>query len=805
MVTTPWVSCALCGLPSAYPLTGDDGRHFCCTACREVAGLLAKPVDLPLQATQVLATTEIQLTLGNMWCGSCAWLVCETLRRTPGVHTADVSFVQRIARVVIDPALISARQLQRLIRRLGYEARLPNEAVHDEEEALFTRLAICFVFVLHDIIVGTTLYGRELMGMNTPEDAWLITFFQIMMLVGALPLLFILGIPILRAGFAGLLRGRPDMHSLITLGTIAAVALSIYHLVLGIGKVYFDTASMLLYLIAVGRWLELRAQRAGGHALDMLMERLPQLATVLTPDGERQIHAEQVVPGAKIRVRAGERFPVDGIVAAGEGDVDESLLTGEPAPVAHAPGDRVWAGTFNLDGLFDVVTMASGAQTTAGKIGHMLREALWRRAPIERLADRLAALLVPVAALLALGAFAFWSSREGIEFGMLTALAVLLIACPCALGIATPLALAVGVRKAAEAGIIPRSNAAIEQLATIRTIFFDKTGTLTRLPLRIQALLTDGVTTELFLQRIAAVETGSTHPLAQSIIAECQQRNIPVDEVTELRIWSGRGISGKLGGDEVVVGNRQMVAAQLYMSDRLKEQASSWEQRGMLVVYGGWNGRVTGLIGFGEEPRPETDAALALLKQDGIDVAVLSGDTNAAGRRWQQALGIPVYAELLPQAKMEQLRAAAGPVAMVGDGINDGPALAAATVGIALGHGTDVARATADMVLLNDDLRAIPWLVQLSRTSMRIVRQNLIWACVYNVIGLGLALAGQLQPVLAAIAMVLSSALVTGNALRLRKFPLPPWIAASQQTGDSTASITETQTGHTSVTIETGI
>jgi heavy metal translocating P-type ATPase len=769
------IECSLCGLPTAHLLDDGSGRYFCCPACREVDQLLrAEPVSAaPVDPTPDAATAVI--SLGGLWCSSCAWLIGESLRRAPGVRSAEVSFVQREARATFDPGRADARRLLRRVRRLGYRAWLPGDTPYDEEDAFFTRLLISVVFVMHDTVLGLMIYGRAWLGWTTPDDAWLIAFFQAMMLLGAIPLLFLLGLPILRAGAAGLLRGRPDMHTLIALGAFSAFALSARNLLLGAGHVYFDTTTMLLFLVAVGRWLELRAQKTGSHAVERLWKRLPQEATWLTAAGERRVPPDQLPKGARARVRPGERFPVDGLVAVGEGDVDESLLTGEPTPVTRRAGDRVLAGTVNLDGAFEVITTAVGAETAAGQIGRVLHQALWQRAPVERLADRLSALMTPAATLIALGTFALWAARAGPETGLLNALSVLLIACPCALGIATPLALWVALGRAAEGGVILRGTAALERLAAVRGLFFDKTGTLTRQPFRLLAVAADGIDADAFLARVAAIETPSEHPLANAVVVAAREQGLEVPAAADFRALPGQGVCGRIADQMLWIGSARLMHAQgLELSDGLAATAEAWRQRGWCVLYAGWVGRVAGLLGLGEEMRPEAAEVIGALHGLGLHVAVLTGDDAAAGERWQRLLGVPVYAEQRPEDKMAHLRATPGPVAMVGDGINDGPALAAAAIGIALSQGTDVARAAADILLLGDDLRAVPWLVALARVAMRRVRQNLAWAFVYNLAGLALAVTGQLQPVLAAMAMIVSSVIVTGNALRLRRFATQP-------------------------------
>jgi len=814
------VNCALCGLPTAHPIHDEVGAAFCCPACREVSVLLS--ADQPRHASVSPPTSEpthsalriphsaiTTLSLGGMWCASCSWLIGETLERAPGVQRAEISFVQRQARVTFDPERTSIRQLTRRVRGLGYRAWGPGEKPYDEEDALWTRLLICGVLVLHEMLASFAIYGRDWLGIASADTEWLVNFFNWMGLLVAVPVILLLGLPVIRAGAASLIRGRPNIHTLIAIGAIAAFALSMRNLLAGHGRVYFETTSVLLFLVGIGHWLELRAQKTGTEAVDQLFQQIPTEASVVTAAGETLLPIEQLKAGMRVRVRPGERFPTDGLIAEGRGDVDESLLTGEPDPLLRAPGERVLAGTANLDGAFDVITTAVGAETVAGQIGKLLHGALWQRAPIERLADRLAAWMTPAAVVLALATFAFWSWQAGPETGLVNALSVLLIACPCALGIATPLTLWVGLGRAAEAGILLRSTAALEGLAAVRRAFFDKTGTLTRQPIRLQGVATHGtngaeevpviarpvVWAEAipsmrgdcfvanpaprndverdFLARVAAVENLSEHPLAQAIVAGVREqesggRSQP--PVANFRALPGRGVAAEVDGRLIAVGSRGLMAEQgLALPAELAEQAAGWQAAGLSVVYAGWEGQVRGVLGLGEEARLEVATALRELAGLRIGATVLTGDDAAAGRRWQQSLGVPVLAEQRPKDKLAALKAAGAGVLMVGDGINDGPALAAATVGIGLAHGADAAQSAAEVILLHDDLRAIPWLIALARQALLKVQQNLAWAFIYNLAGLGLAVTGHMQPSIAALLMVANSALVTWNGLRLRE------------------------------------
>lgn len=765
--------CTLCGLPAHHPVRGEDGAVFCCSACREVSALLAEapPADGRVEAAPGAETAALTLQLAGLYCPSCAWLIEARLKQTPGVRSAAVSYIRREAQLTYDPRT-SPDRIVRRIRSLGYKAG-PAAETGEEEEAFFTRLLIGGMLAMHIMAVSAIIYVRGWLGLNGPDTRWLEEFFHLMQFVLSIPLLLVLGLPVLRAGMAGLLHRLPNTHTLVTLGVVSALALSTRNLFAGSGHVYFDTAAMLLFLLTAGRWLELKSHRSGREAVEALLERIPQTALRVKPDGDETVPLDSVRAGMRVRVLPGGRIPVDGIVAQGRGDLDESPLTGEPGPVFRSPGDPVWAGTLSLDGAFEIIARAAGADTRLGQIGEMLQQALWLRSPAERLADRVAAWLVPGALAVAAGTFAFWYAHAGLEAALLNALSVLLIACPCALGLATPLTLWQALTRAARNGIVLRSTGAFEKLTGIRQVFFDKTGTLTRLPMRVVSVFSPGVEEADFLQRIAAAEAHSEHPIAHAVVDRARSAGLAWDTVEDFKAYPGQGVAAIVSGTQIRAGSRAFLNSEgMAVPADLAREADRLRGQGLSVIYAGWEDQAVGLVGLGETARPEVRAVLAALHHRGRKITVLTGDDAAAGDRWQERLGVEVLAGLSPEAKLVRLRDAAG-AAMVGDGINDGPALAAAEIGIALAGSTDVARSAAEVVLVREDLRLIPWLLDLAQEAGKRLRQNLAWALVYNLVGVGLAVFGLLRPELAAIAMVASSVLVTQNALRLGRFPAP--------------------------------
>lgn len=773
MVDAAILNCSLCGLPAYHPLKGQEGEVFCCHACQEVAILLQEtPEKKQTENMQSAKLTRMTLNLRGLWCSSCAWLIEEKLKTAKGVGAAQVSFLQLQANLAYDPACTTPEQIRRSVRRLGYQAYLENEKPKDEEEGFFTRMLVGGMLSMHIMTSSGFIYLRQVMGWAGPDTQWLVQFFQWMEFGLSIPLVIILGLPILKSGLAGILRKMPNIHTLVALGTVSALALSTRNLLQHTGQVYFDTASMLLFLLTVGRWLEMQAYKAGYQAMEGLTGQIPEQATVIEGEGEKIITAALLSRGMRILVRPGERFAADGLIAKGLGDIDESMLTGESAPAVRQEGEAVYAGTASLDGSFEVIISAVGTNTRAGQIGRLLQHALWQRSPVERLADRLAAVMVPLAAILAGGTFLFWNARMGLETGLMNALAVLLIACPCALALATPLTLWQALARAAQNGVILRSTIALEHLAQVKEIFFDKTGTLTRLPLRLMATATVEASEEELLRKAASVELLSEHPLAQAITAEAQTRGLGLSEPEGFRLLPGAGVRAQVDTELVFAGNRQLMDREkLALPESLQQTAETWQHAGWAVVYTGWAGKVRGVIGLGESIRPEAVQALAQLSTQGKSVSVLTGDSPAAGARWQEWLGVPVRAGLSPEEKLKHIQATGNHSAMIGDGINDGPALAAAGVGISFARGTQVARSAAEAVLVREDLRLVPWLIALSKETRRRLHQNLVWAFAYNLVGLTLAVSGQLQPVIGAAAMVISSILVTQNALRLRSYP----------------------------------
>jgi Cu+-exporting ATPase len=574
-------------------------------------------------------------------------------------------------------------------------------------------------------------------------------------------------------------RGRFNVDSLIALGAIGAFGFSIVSTLRQSGPVYYETACMTLVLVTLGRYLEARARGRAAAALKGLLREEPRTVSLLREGILTEVPAAEVRPGDTVRVAAGSVVPVDGKILEGEGGVDESSLTGEPLPARRRKGDPLIAGTLSMDGAFLLRATATGEERMAARIGRLLEAARASRAPMELLADRIAALFLPISIAAALGSGIVWSVARDPATGWLNALAVLLIACPCALGLATPLAVWEAMGAAVRRGIVIRGGDALERLASVKSIFFDKTGTLTRgTPALASCRVAPGESEDRALASAAALETVSDHPLARAIRETARDRCLPAGEVRAFRVHPGVGVEGEvaLPGEthrKVAVGGSEMLR-------RWGLAAPVWADAyaaaaGKAAAYLLDEHHVAALFLFEEAPRPEAERALRELEREGLDLEILTGDNAAAGEAMGRRLGIRVRSRLDPAGKLEAIRRGElklGPSAMVGEGINDAPALAGAALSIAVGGSDGLAREASDITLLGENLKDIPWLVKLARRTVRTIRVNLFWAFAYNAVLIPLAMAGRLTPVLAALAMIGSSLFVVGNSMQLgRAFP----------------------------------
>lgn len=641
----------------------------------------------------------------------------------------------------------------------------------DEAEAtwLLIRLGVGAFLAMNIMLFSLLLYS----GTFEQWDLSLIRAVHFLLWLLATPVLVILGWPFLRGAWGGARDGRLNADTLITLGAAGAYGYSAYATLTGAPDVYFDTATMVLVLFTAGRYLEAAGRARGARSLEPMLQPGKAWTTVAGPDGETRCRVRDVVPGMTVRIRPAERIPVDGIVREGMSHVDEAMLTGESCPVTKRPGTEVFAGTLNHEGGLSVEVTSAASATRWAQICHLVLRSISRKSPMQCLADRVAGWFVPAVVLLASGTVLYWGGRGPFNEAFLAGLAVLVVACPCALALATPLATSLGITQALRRGCLVRGGAVLEALAQVKLMGFDKTGTLTTGRVRLFGVEADGSASEAeVLQRAAALEQSSEHPLARGILDANRADPLPPGAVTRVRAEPGRGIVGLVNGEQTAAGTIALMHELAWQfPPELKERRVSLETVGYTQVYVGWNGCVHGVLLLHDMPRPEAPEVVDQIRKLGLVTAMLTGDTSAAAQQGAAAVGVDTCrAELSPEDKVATVKKwtrAFGAVAMVGDGLNDGPVLSGAAVGIAVGSATDLARETADVVLPDQGIRLLPWMVTLSRRVRRTIISNLAWAFGYNLVALALAALGLLQPVLAAGLMAGSSLFVVVNSLRL--------------------------------------
>ena len=633
------------------------------------------------------------------------------------------------------------------------------------------RLGLGAFLAMNVMMLALVLY------IHTPEELGLSVAhaMRVGMLVLSTPALLILGGPFAVGALRDLRRRRLSTDALIVTGAFTACGVSAAHVIRGAGHVYFDTATMLLAIVTLGRLLEASAKSRTAGAIREMLELTPDTARVIRDGAEVDVPIAEVGVGDLLVVRPGERIPTDGEIVSGECMVEEAAFTGESRPRACAPGDFVYGGSVDSDGLIRVRATAVGSATVAQQIRAVVQRAQQERAPAERLADRISSVFVPAVWLIALAAACYWGLGRGdAERAGLSALAVLVVACPCAMGLATPMAACLALGRAARSGALVRSGAVLERLPAVRTIFFDKTGTLTEGLLRVERVaVAQGEDEREVLALAASVEFGSEHAAARAIVDEARGRGLTLGQLSDFRAIPGRGVEGTVILDgarkSVAAGSLKMISGRHDIPAELLEPGGGSDFSGVYVAV---DGRARGVIYLADTVRSEAAAAVEALKSAGIRTAVVSGDRERPTRLLASELGIDeVYFERSPMEKAELVREAQGSevVAMVGDGINDAPALAEADVGIATGGSTDLAREAGEVILLGGDLSRIPWLMSLARTACAIIRQNLWWAFGYNSVAIVLAFMGYVHPLIAACAMLGSSLCVIANSSRLAR------------------------------------
>ncbi|MEI2677403.1 MAG: heavy metal translocating P-type ATPase [Burkholderiaceae bacterium] len=726
------------------------------------------------KASYDVATTETTLLVEGMTCASCVARVEKALRKVPGVSGATVNLATEKATIqALSTVPVSA--LKAAIEKAGYAAKDVQQDGPKPTTWLPVWWPVAVSAALTLPLVAPMLLS--LFGIEWMLGGWA-------QLVLATPVQFWLGWRFYRAGWRAVLAKAGNMDLLVALGTSAAYGLSVYllfkHAGHGMPHLYFEASAAVITLVLLGKWLEHRAKRQTTDAIRALNALRPTTARVRREGAEVDVPVEQVVVGDLVVIRPGDRVAVDGEIVEGRSHIDESLITGESLPVPKAVGDKVTGGAINAEGALTVRTTAIGAETTLARIIRMVESAQAAKAPIRRIVDRVSAVFVPVVLGIALATFLGWAVVTGDwEHALINAVAVLVIACPCALGLATPTAIMAGTGVAARHGILIKDAEALEVAHAVTVVAFDKTGTLTEgKPSLAAVAAADGSNRDEVLRLAAALQKSSSHPLALAVMDEVREERLPVPEAHDAKALPGRGVEGTVRGQRLALGSTRMLRELQLNEGGLLADAQRLERQGRTVSWlvgsDGTQWRLLGLLAFGDTIKPTAAAAVARLHQLGIKTVMLTGDNRGAAEAVAKELGIDeVRAEVLPGDKaavVKELRNAGAVVAFVGDGLNDGPALAAASVSYAMAGGADVATETAGITLMRGDPRLVADSLDISRRTYSKIKQGLFWAFGYNVLGIPLAALGMLSPVIAGAAMAFSSVSVVANALTLRRW-----------------------------------
>ncbi len=739
---------------------------------------------------------EIRLMVDGMSCASCVGRLQNALGAMTGVVDAQVNLADDSATVRFVPTLITARELADVSAAAGYPATPAKDGVEDrsarkDAEADHQRRMTWFAVALSAPVFVLEMGGHlfpalhHLIGRSIGfENSWLIQF------VLTTAVLFGPGRQFFTNGLPALWRLAPNMNSLVALGAGAAWVFSTVALFApavlpqGTRAVYFEAAAVIVTLILLGRWFEARAKGRTGAAIQNLIGLQPRSARVARGTEWIEVPVADLSVGDRFLLKPGERVPTDAIVINGTGAIDESMLTGEPMQVAKSSGDALTGGTVNGNGSLTCEVTHVGHDTTLAQIIRMVQQAQGARLPIQALVDRVTLWFVPAVmgiALLTVGVWLVFGPDPALSYALVAGVSVLIIACPCAMGLATPTSIMVGSGRAAGLGVLFRQGDALQSLADVKLVAFDKTGTLTEgKPMLTEFVSSDSGREDEMLAWVAAVETRSEHPLAQAVLQAANDRGLTFPEASDVEVTSGQGISGSIEGRRITVGNDRMMKEIGASTEKLDARASELKAQGHTVFFAAIDGTISALIAVSDPVRSTSKAAIAALKSRGVQVAMISGDGAGTAQAVAQNLGIEtVVADVLPEGKIDALkalRATYGKTAFVGDGINDAPVLADADVGIAIGTGTDVAIETADVVLMSGDVQGVVHAIDLSRKTLRNIKQNLLWAFGYNAalipVAAGVfypAFGVLLSPGLAAGAMAFSSVFVLGNALRLRR------------------------------------
>lgn len=735
----------------------------------------------------------------GMSCASCAMTIENAVSKMPGVDKASVNLATEIMTVEANDS-VTPEDIAKVVDGVGYSARPRGKSVEEELEEknekkeahlreMKRNLTISAIFAVPLLFIAMAdMVGIPMPAFLSPMQSPV--SYALIQLALVLPIIW-LGRRFFVDGFKALSKGHPNMDSLVALGTSAAFLYSLYgtyHVLEGHAhfamNLYYESAGVILTLITLGKYFEDVSKGKTSMAIQTLVGLAPKMATVLRDGQEVEVPVEEVQVGDLIRVKPGEKVPVDGVVTEGNSTVDESMLTGESIPVSKAVGDEVIGASLNKTGSFILKATKIGKDTALSQIIQLVEQAQGSKAPIAKLADKVSGVFVPIVIVLALvsGLAWYFLGQESWVFALTITISVLVIACPCALGLATPTAIMVGTGKGAENGILLKSGEALEEANHVNMVVFDKTGTITNgTPVVTDVVTADNADADALIRLAASLEVASEHPLGEAIVAKAKEQGAAFDEVTNFEAIPGFGIKGHVGETLVFLGNEKWMRENGLANESMNEKANHFAEQGKTPLYIGYNDAVQGLIVVADTVKESSARAIQTLHEMGIQVAMMTGDHERTAQAIAAEVGIDrVFSEVLPQDKanyVSKLQEEGYIVAMVGDGINDAPALAQAQVGIAIGTGTDVAIESADAVLMKSDLMDVPAMLKLSRATIRNIKENLFWAFAYNVIGIPFAMGvlhlfggPLLNPMIAGAAMSFSSVSVVLNALRLKRW-----------------------------------
>ncbi len=735
----------------------------------------------------------------GMSCASCAMTIENAVSKIPGVDKASVNLATEIMTVEANDS-VTPEDIAKVVDGVGYGARPRGKSVEEELEEknekkeahlreMKRNLTISAIFAVPLLFIAMAdMVGIPMPAFLSPMQSPV--SYALIQLALVLPIIW-LGRHFFVDGFKALSKGHPNMDSLVALGTSAAFLYSLYgtyHVLEGHAhfamNLYYESAGVILTLITLGKYFEDVSKGKTSMAIQTLVGLAPKMATVLRDGQEVEVPVEEVQVGDLIRVKPGEKVPVDGVVTEGNSTVDESMLTGESIPVSKSVGDEVIGASLNKTGSFILKATKIGKDTALSQIIHLVEQAQGSKAPIAKLADKVSGVFVPIVIGLALvsGLAWYFFGQESWVFALTITISVLVIACPCALGLATPTAIMVGTGKGAENGILLKSGEALEEANHVNMVVFDKTGTITNgTPVVTDVVTADNTDAEAIIRLAASLEVASEHPLGEAIVAKAKEQGAAFEEVTNFEAIPGFGIKGHVGETLVFLGNEKWMRENGLANEAMNEKANRFAEQGKTPLYIGYNDAVQGLIVVADTVKESSARAIQTLHEMGIQVAMMTGDHERTAQAIAAEVGIDrVFSEVLPQDKanyVSKLQEEGYIVAMVGDGINDAPALAQAQVGIAIGTGTDVAIESADAVLMKSDLMDVPAMLKLSRATIRNIKENLFWAFAYNVIGIPFAMGvlhlfggPLLNPMIAGAAMSFSSVSVVLNALRLKRW-----------------------------------